>query len=713
MVTTLFNMFLKKILFCCIIFFILSCKNTSTKNDTKKHKYTNSLIHETSPYLLQHAHNPVNWYPWNEKTLELAKKENKLLLISIGYSSCHWCHVMEKESFENEEVAKIMNDNFINVKIDREERPDIDKVYMTAVQLMTGSGGWPLNCIALPNGKPVFGGTYFPKDQWINVLNQISSLYTKEPQELINYAEKLTEGIKENSLISINNKEQDFNKSYIKNSLDNWFKHFDNSFGSIDSSPKFPMPVNYEFLLQYAYLTKNKELLSHVNTTLTKMALGGIFDQSEGGFSRYSTDKKWHIPHFEKMLYDNGQLVSLYSNAYTATQKPLYKETVYQTLNFIEKELMDKSGGFYSSLDADSSNEHNKLEEGAYYVWTKNELTSIIPKDDFDLFSNYFGINSYGLWEEEKYHLIRKFTNEEFSKKYDVSLNKLNKKVAQWRSLLTKHRSKKNKPRLDDKILTSWNALTLKGYVDAYKAFDDSHFLNIALKNANFIKENLIKQNGEVFRNYKNGKASINAYLEDYATLINAYLSLYQVTFDSQWLSLSKKLTDYVFNHFYDEKSNFFYYTSNLEKELIAKKIETDDNVIASSNSIMAKNLFLLSHFYENEEYLKVSKQMLHNISPEMNNFPSSHANWLSLYLNYTYPFYEVAISGNKALEKSTLLNKVYLPNKLVAGSLKESNLPLLKNRFSSKETYIYVCINKACKLPTSDVKKAINQLKN
>lgn len=690
----------------------MSCNNNSTKSDIKKHKYTNSLIHETSPYLLQHAHNPVKWYPWNEKTLELAKKENKLILISIGYSSCHWCHVMEKESFENEEVAKLMNDNFINIKIDREERPDIDKIYMTAVQLMTGSGGWPLNCIALPNGEPVFGGTYFPKEQWTNALEQISDLYKKNPEELINYANKLTQGIKENSLITLNKNKQDFNKAYIKDLLNNWEKHFDLSFGGINNTPKFPMPNNYNFLLQYAYATKDKDLLSYVNTTLTKMALGGIFDQSEGGFSRYSTDKKWHIPHFEKMLYDNGQLASLYSNAYMASKKPIYKETVYQTLAFIENELTDKNGGFYASLDADSYNEHNELEEGAYYVWTKEELTTIIPKPDLNLFSNYFGINSTGLWENKKYHLIRKYTNEDFVKKYNITLDSLNQKVKEWRTFLGSYRSKKLKPRLDDKILTSWNALTLKGYTDAYKAFNDPHFLDMALKNANFIKQNLIESDGKVFRNYKNGKASINAYLEDYTTLIEAYLTLYQVTFDSQWLSLSKKLTDYTFTHFYDKNSSFFYYTSNLEKELITKKIETNDNVIASSNSIMAKNLFLLSHFYENKEYLKISKQMLHNVTPDMTNYPSAHANWLTLYLNYTYPFYEVAISGTDALEKSVQLNKVYLPNKLVAGSSKKSDLPLLKNRFSTEDTYLYVCINNTCNLPTNNTEVAINQLK-
>ena len=392
-----------------------------------QYKYTNTLIKETSPYLLQHAHNPVNWYAWNNKTLVLAKKENKLLLISIGYAACHWCHVMEHESFEDEEVAKVMNKHFICIKVDREERPDIDQVYMNAVELMTGRGGWPLNAIALPDGRPIWGGTYYRKNDWMNSLIQIANLYKTNPKKLEEYAAKLTEGVQQSGLVNINQEKEHFTKKYLQKCVTKWEIHFDNNLGGINKSPKFPMPNNYHFLLRYAYQTNNKELKNYVNKTLTKMAQGGLFDQIGGGFSRYSVDKKWHIPHFEKMLYDNGQLVSLYADAYLTNKKNLYKETVYQTLAFVERELMDKNGGFYSSLDADSLNDFGLLEEGAFYVWTKKELQKIIS--DFELFQDYYNINSYGLWENGKYNLIRTTDDICFAKNHQLSVENIKKKV--------------------------------------------------------------------------------------------------------------------------------------------------------------------------------------------------------------------------------------------------------------------------------------------
>lgn len=700
----------KLITFLFLISLITSFAQTEKKN-VSLNKFTNNLIYETSPYLLQHAHNPVNWHAWNDETLALAKKENRLLLISIGYSSCHWCHVMEHESFENEEVAEVMNTNYINIKIDREERPDIDQVYMNAVQLMTGSAGWPLNCIALPDGRPVWGGTYFKKEQWVKSLHQIADIHQKSPKKLIEYAEKLTEGIQQSDLITLNKDTINFNKEYLNNAIDKWQTRFDKNFGGMNRSPKFPMPNNYHFLLRYAYQTKNIKLQNFVNTTLTKMALGGIFDQVGGGFARYSTDKKWHIPHFEKMLYDNGQLVSLYSDAYTANKNNLYKETVYNTLRFIERELMDLSGGFYSSLDADSLNEKEELEEGVFYVWKKEELKNIIP--DFDLFSDYYNINSYGLWEHENYNLIRSYSDKEFSKTHNISVSKIKKQVLNWQKLLLINRSKKPRPRLDDKILTSWNALMLKGYIDAYKAFNDSHFLNIALKNATFIESNLLKKDGSLFHNYKNGMASINGYLADYSLLIDAYISLYKITFNEKWLHLSKRLTNYTLLHFSDSKSKMFFFTSNNDTKLITRKIESDDNVIPASNSIMAKNLFYLSHYYNNKSYLERSKQMLHNITTPMKKYPPAYSNWLGLYTNYAYPYYEVAISGKEALLKIKEINKEYIPNKLVCGSNTNSKLSLLQNRFSKDQTLIYVCVNNACRLPTEQSKIAITQLKN
>tara|TARA_R110001583_G_scaffold177176_2_gene332188 strand:- start:8697 stop:10742 length:2046 start_codon:yes stop_codon:yes gene_type:complete len=677
----------------------------------QEHKHTNSLINETSPYLLQHAHNPVNWYAWNDEALELAKKENKLLLISIGYSSCHWCHVMEHESFENDSVAAIMNKNFINIKVDREERPDIDQVYMNAVQLMTGSGGWPLNCIALPDGRPVWGGTYFPKENWISALNQLSKMYSERPEEVISYAEKLAEGIKNSNLIPLNTTPNEFSVSDLKITVDEWKTLMDFDLGGRKGAPKFPMPNNYNFLLRYAIQANDNNVLEFVNTSLTNIAYGGINDQIGGGFSRYSVDKKWHIPHFEKMLYDNGQLVSLYAEAYQATKNPLYKNTVYKTLEFIERELTTKEGAFYSSLDADSNTKEGKLEEGAFYVWTALELKNILGSD-FDLFADYYNVNNYGFWEHDTYVLIRKNSDTEVSKKNNISEIALKTKVESWEKILLKERLKRDRPRLDDKSLTSWNALMLKGYIDAYKVFNDQHFLDVALKNATFILTKQLQENGNVNHNYKNGKSTINGYLEDYATVIDAYISLYEVTFNEVWLTTAKQLTDYTFDHFFDTEKSMFYFTSDEDTSLITRKMEIEDNVIPASNSIMANNLFKLSHYYSNNYYLKTSKQMLHNVQEKTKQYGSGYSNWLQLMCDFTGDYYEIAISGPNAKNKLLEINQKYIPNKLIAGSTKKSTIPLMEDRFSEDETLIYICVDGACQLPENEVKKALNQLK-
>ena len=701
---------MNKLVILFLILTFISCKNKSSKK-MSEHKFTNSLINETSPYLLQHAHNPVNWYAWNDEALELAKKENKLILISVGYSSCHWCHVMEHESFENEEVAAIMNANFINIKVDREERPDIDQVYMNAVQLMTGRGGWPLNCIALPDGRPVWGGTYFPKENWIKALEQLSKMYAEKPDEVISYAEKLTEGIKKTDLIELNANPREFSVSELDTIVEEWKDYMDFDLGGKKGAPKFPMPNNYNFLLRYAVQAKDSLVLSYVNTSLTKMAFGGINDQIGGGFARYSVDKKWHVPHFEKMLYDNGQLVSLYSEAYQATKNPLYKNTVYETLEFIKRELTTKEGAFYSSLDADSNNAEGKLVEGAFYVWNEDELKSLLG-NDFELFSEYYNINHYGYWEDDNYVLIRNKGNYEISDKNDISINDLELKVADWKKILLKERSKKDRPRLDDKSLTSWNALMLKGYVDAYKVFNDSDFLNAAIKNATFIISKQLQENGNLNHSYKNGTSTINGYLEDYATVIDAFISLYEATLNENWLNTAKQLTDYSFDHFFDIEKSMFYFTSDEDTDLITRKMEIEDNVIPASNSIMANNLFKLSHYYSNSYYLKTCKQMLHNIQDRTQQYGAGYSNWLQLMCNFAGDYYEIAVSGSNSKKKILEINQHYIPNKLIAGSEKESKIPLMEGRFSTDETLIYICVDGACQLPEIEVTKAIEQLK-
>ncbi|MEH6537354.1 MAG: thioredoxin domain-containing protein [Psychroserpens sp.] len=699
-----FIVFLTTLVLCC------SQKNNSAAVTKVKMGDPNDLINETSPYLLQHAYNPVHWKAWNDESLKLAKDENKLIIISVGYSACHWCHVMEEESFENDSVAKLMNENFISIKVDREERPDVDQIYMNAVQLMTGSGGWPLNCIALPDGRPVFGGTYFTKDQWTKILKEISSLYENDPDKVIAYAEQLTEGVKNSDLITVNKENVQFNPDALVTIVKQWKSSLDFQNGGQKRAPKFPMPSNLSFLLRYSFQYDNKDLQEFVLTTLDKMANGGIYDQIGGGFSRYSVDKRWHVPHFEKMLYDNAQLVSLYSKAYQLTKNESYKTVVIETLDFVDRELTQDDGAYYSSLDADSKTKEGELEEGAFYVWTKEELQAKLG-NDFEMFKSYYNINATGKWENNHYILYKTKTDDEFLQTFSTTKEELNKKILGWKTKLIKLRNTRERPRTDDKVLTSWNALMLKSYIDAYRVIGDKSYLEKAIKNATFIKENQIDGDGSLFHNYKNGKSTIEGFSEDYAQTISAFIELYQATLDESWLNTAKDLMDYSIAHFSDEKTNMFYFTSDSETSLITRKIEVIDNVIPSSNSVLAESLFKLSHYYSNNKYAETAKQMLSNINSQIERSPSAYSNWLTLYLNYSNPYYEVAISGTNALEKLNEVHTYYLPNILIAGSTSESELAIMENRFIEDDTYIYVCVNGACKLPVESTKEAVEQL--
>ena len=668
------------------------------------HKQTNSLIHETSPYLLQHAHNPVNWLAWNDATLEKAKKENKLILISIGYSACHWCHVMEHESFEDETVAKIMNDYFICIKVDREERPDIDQVYMMAVQLITRQGGWPLNCFALPDGRPIYGGTYFPKQQWINILLNLVDLQKQEPEKIEEYAHQLTQGIKLAELVKVNTSKNELDEKLIHTCYNNWEQRFDNTDGGPDKAPKFPLPNNYQFLLHYYAFTKNEEVLSHINLTLTKMAYGGIYDQIGGGFARYSVDHYWKAPHFEKMLYDNAQLVSLYSEAFTLTKNPLYKQIVYETLTFIERELTSPEGVFYSALDADSEGV-----EGKYYVWTKEELQSIL-KDNFHLFTDYFNINERGLWEHNNYILLRHEDDKAIADKHKISIDELKHKIEKMKKQLLAVREKRIKPGLDTKILTSWNALMVKGCIDAYNAFNEQHFLDVAIKNIDpllemsFIEKNILS--------HTVGKKQIG-FLEDYSFLIETLIALYQSTFNDSYIHKAYELMTYCIAHFQDKETRMFFFTSDLDKALITRKMEISDNVIPASNSSIAKSLFYLGHYFDKPDYISLSKNMLNNMLSELESYGSGYSNWAMLYLHFISPFSEIAIVGKDVDEKKKEFNNYFLPNVIFAGSKDESRLPLLQNRLKKDETLIYVCSNNTCKEPVKTVEEALKQMDN
>ncbi|WP_343625262.1 thioredoxin domain-containing protein [Flavobacterium lindanitolerans] len=670
----------------------------------------NELQFETSPYLLQHANNPVHWKAWNPKSLELAKETNKLIIVSVGYSACHWCHVMEHETFEDTAAAAVMNRSFINIKVDREERPDIDAVYMKAVQIMTGRGGWPMNVVCLPDGRPVWGGTYFRKEEWMDTLEQLQQLYLSAPEKMLDYAEKLHQGINAISLVQQPDNNANFDADNLKALVEKWKKSFDWEFGGYSRAPKFMMPCNYSFLLRYAYQEKDSELSEFVNLTLTRMAYGGLFDTVGGGFSRYSVDMKWHVPHFEKMLYDNGQLVSLYSEAYRLTHNPLYKKTIEKTLSFISKELTAPNGGFYSALDADSLTTQGHLEEGAYYVWNKEELRTIVG-EDFELFAIVFNINDFGYWENGNYVLIQSESLETIAQRFNLEVIELQNKKENWEKLLYASREKRKKPRLDDKCLTSWNALMLKGFVDAYKAIGNENYLNIALKNADFIIENLWTSEGNLLHNHKNGKNTINGYLEDYCFVIEAFISLYETTLDGKWLQNSRQLTDYCFDHFYEPASGFFTFTSDIDTALITKHYELEDNVIAASNSAMANNLYKLGIYFENSYYEAVAQKMLNHILPNID-YPSAFSNWLHAFLNFSDSNKELAVCGENALENILLLQKEYLPNVVLAGTHKPSELPFLKARFEKGKDLFYLCQNKTCEQPLEDIISILNAIK-
>lgn len=670
----------------------------------------NELTNETSPYLLQHAGNPIHWKAWSSKTLQQAKDEDKLIVLSVGYSACHWCHVMEHESFEDEEVAKLMNTHFISIKVDREERPDVDATYMKAVQIMTGQGGWPMNVVLLPDGRAVWGGTYFRKGQWMETLDQLQEMYRNERTTMEDYATRLLDGVKQLSLLPPNEDEGLKNPSHIQPLVEKWARSFDWDFGGYARAPKFMMPNNYLFLQRYGYQTKTKDLLDFVDLTLTRMAWGGLFDTVGGGFSRYSVDMHWHVPHFEKMLYDNGQLMSLYAEAYKRTGSALYKEVIEKTHFFVSTELTTSEGAFYSAWDADSLNFIGHKEEGAFYTWEKDELKSILG-DDYALFEKVFNINEFGFWEDGRYVLIQTEPLDTLADLFGISQNTLWEKKKQWKQLLYTEREKRHKPGLDDKVLTSWNALMLKGYTDAYKATSDERYLKAAASNAHFIVKKLWDESGHLWRTYKNNEARINGFLEDYAHTADAFISLYQATLDEQWLQYAKKLTDYALEHFYDEAKKFFLFNQRGQETLVAPHYETEDNVIPAANSVMANVLYKLSLYFDNAYYEKVALQMLYNIIPAID-YPSAFSNWLNLWLDLGADNRELAICGKGATVSAHAINTQYLPHVLLAGSEKDSGIPLLKNRFDNNRLLFYVCQNKACNLPKETIENTFSALK-
>ena len=665
----------------------------------------NRLSQASSPYLRQHADNPVDWYEWGEEALSKAKTENKPLIISIGYAACHWCHVMAHESFSDEEIAEFMNSHFVCIKIDREERPDIDRIYMDAAQLLSGRGGWPLNAFALPDGRPFYAATYFPPDQWMDALHQFSHLFQNEYPRVLQAATSLTEGIRTNPLPGILNSKP-FNRADYHEAYENQINTIDFDLGGTIGAPKFMMPTGLEFLLQYHHQTGDQKALNAVTITLDAMAKGGIYDQIGGGFSRYSTDQFWKVPHFEKMLYDNAQLITLYAHAYQLTSNQLYAEIVEQTITFAERELRHGEGGFFASIDADS--EH---EEGKFYVWTKQEIESVLDAETAEIVLRFYQVSASGNWEKRKNILHYKDSKDKFASENGMTVSDLNVLLQKANKLLLECRNLRIRPATDDKILTSWNALMISGYVNAYKALGNGQYLKGAIRTARFLETNMIKNDGLLYRVYKDGKVSIEAFLDDYSLLADAYIGLYEVTFDMHWLELSQLLTANVWNHFADTENHLFFYTSDQAENLIARKHEISDNVIPASNSVLAHVLFKLGMLLEKADYTQMATEMLFKVRGEIVRQGAYYANWAMLLGKMVYPFYEVAILGDNAMKVNLEMQKKYLPTAVFAGGISE-NLPLLQNRLVDNKTVIYVCQNKTCYNPVHSALDAIQLIK-
>lgn len=673
------------------------------------HKFTNSLVEETSPYLLQHAHNPVNWYAWGERALQKAKAENKVILVSIGYSACHWCHVMEAESFENETVAMLMNTNFINIKIDREERPDLDHIYMDAVQAISGSGGWPLNVFLTPEAKPFYGGTYYPpvkafnRSSWTDVLQSIAQSWKERENEIISQAENLTDylsqsnNLQKKSFIPVIEETQSlFDIANCDTMFEAIIKTADKEWGGFGKAPKFPQTATIQYLLQYHHNTKNKIALDQALLSIDKMLQGGIYDHIGGGLARYSTDTEWLAPHFEKMLYDNALLTIVLCDAWQITGNLKYKAAILDIINFIKKELTQADGGFYAALDADSEGV-----EGKFYVWSKEEIDDILGKDS-PVFCKYFNITEEGNWDgvnilrilqaAPDFIIANNLEMESFIDTINSCLNKL--------EII---RSQRVKPALDDKIILSWNALMLKAIAKAAVVLQDQSLADMAVKNFEFLEKSFKKEPAlpEMWHTYKNKTAKYPAFLDDYAYLIAACIQLYELKYDLTYLEKALAYCQYVIDNFSDEEKIFFYFTNAHQTDIIVRKKEIYDGATPSGNSIMALNLLTLSIIYEKPEWQLRSVNMLLSIKETVLKFPGSFGIWASLLQQYSFTTYEIAVVGVNASNIGQEIGLHYLPFKVLMATTNASDkYPLLIGKHSSTETLIYLCKQYNCLQP-------------
>lgn len=666
----------------------------------------NHLQKETSPYLLQHVNNPVDWYPWSDEALERSLNENKPILISIGYSACHWCHVMEKESFEDEETARLMNENFINIKIDREERPDLDHIYMDAVQAMTGSGGWPLNVFLTPGKKPFFGGTYFPpqsyanRPSWKDVLTGVARAFRERPEELEVQAENLTTHLlKSNAfgLQEIAGEENAFTKERVSEMFSSVMKTADSEDGGFGPAPKFPHTFLIEFLLHHYYYTKNQDALKQATLSLNKMMMGGIYDQLGGGFARYSTDGNWLVPHFEKMLYDNALLISVFSQAYQATHNLSYLKVIHQTLEFVDKELTSEDTGFYSALDADSEGV-----EGKFYVWTKKEIEEVLG-EEADLFCEVYNVSESGNWEHQNIlHITRPI--EKFAPERNMEWEDLQLSLESSGNKLLERRNKRIRPLLDDKIILGWNALMNTAYSRAFAATGIQEYREKAIANMEFIEARFHDHDNRYHHTFKNGKAKYPAFLDDYAFLIQALLVLQEITGDTGYLRKARLITEHVVDEF-SEENKFFYFTPNGQKDIIVRKKEVYDGAVPSGNSVMALNLYSLGTIFDISAWKERSLVMTEMLHQAISKYTGSFGNWATFMQAVTYGIPEIVIIGDNKEDICNDFLRTFIPSRIYQSStLSNTDFPLLAGKPHSMKPQIFLCKNYSCQSPVTEV---------
>ena len=686
----------------------------------------NRLINETSPYLLQHAHNPVEWYPWGEDALERSRSEDKPILLSIGYSACHWCHVMERESFENETIAGLMNDNFINIKVDREERPDLDAIYMEAVQMLTGSGGWPMTVFLTPEGKPFYGGTYFPPVDRHNMpgfprlLLAIAEAYNTNKGEIQRVTGQLTEQMGRGSQVPRGT--AILTVDVLHRAYSTLATNFDYQNGGFGMAPKFPQPMTPEFLLRYHDHGYNPRALELVELTLEKMAYGGIYDQVGGGFHRYSTDAYWLVPHFEKMLYDNALLARLYLHAFQITGKPLYRRISEETLDYVLREMTDSQGGFYSAQDADSEGE-----EGKFFVWTPEELIDVLGDEDARVFSGYFGVTPNGNFEGKNILNVPR-DPEAFAAEHQLDPEQLDGVIARGRNKLLDVRERRVHPLLDDKVLASWNGLMLRSFAEVGAALGRPDYLEAAVKNAQFLTT-VMRPQGRLLRTYRNGEAKLLGYLEDYSCVADGLIALYEATLDLRWLEHAVAIADSMIELFWDEATGGFYDTGSDHEALVIRPRDVFDNAQPCGGSVASDVLLKLAVFTGNDDYAAKAAVPLRSLHEYMARSPGGTGHWLSALDFYISAVKEVAVVGPQVNDATTALldtvRRQFLPNKVLMGydpsslegagqeGVSLGGYPLLEGRgMVNDQPTAYVCQNYVCQLPVTEPGLLLEQLK-